>query len=103
MKEIIIDTNILYYWSDLETNTKFPCNEFNKYSLENKIFISTPSLLEMFVHYHTEPNKILKGLEHIKNNKIEIIDFEGTIKPAGIFEDFMNAVKIKILLIFKKI
>jgi len=89
MKEALIDTNILYYWSGSESIPNFPFSNLDGYLQNNKIFISSISFLEMFVHYQHKPNKILQCLNHIKNKHLEIIDIHGTILPV---EEFMTAV-----------
>lgn len=71
MKSVIIDTNIVYYLSDVSTSAKFDKTKFE--SDKNKISITFFSLLEILLKFQYDKPNLIKTMNYLNENCMAFI------------------------------
>lgn len=73
MDKIVIDTNILYSWTQLSVNPKFPPDKIKELSKSNELYCGTPSIIEFLVKYRHDMVSMRRCLEPIINKELLIV------------------------------
>lgn len=73
MGNIVIDTNVLYSWVGISVNPKFTPEQIESLSNSNKLYLTTPSLIEVINKYSNDITLIKMCLKPIIEEKLLIV------------------------------
>ncbi len=73
MKDVVIDTNVLYSWLGLVANAKFPPAKGESLAKTASLHISTPTVMEVVRRYREDLASLQKCLEPLHDGRLKLV------------------------------